>query len=73
MPSTPNPTTGFLMFVPKKDIILLDMSIEDAAKMVISAGLIAPDDYQKNLATLAGTAAPKKRARPAKRSSTPKA
>jgi uncharacterized membrane protein len=42
LPSTPNPTTGFLMFVPKKDVILLDMSIEDAAKAIISAGLVVP-------------------------------
>lgn len=42
LPSTPNPTTGFLMFVPKKDVILLDMSIEEAAKLIISAGLVVP-------------------------------
>jgi len=42
LPSTPNPTTGFLMFVPKKDVILLDMTIEEAAKLIISAGLVVP-------------------------------
>lgn len=42
MPTTPNPTSGFLLFVPESDVILLDMSIEDAAKMVISAGLVVP-------------------------------
>lgn len=42
LPTTPNPTSGFLLFVPRKDIIVLDMSVEDAAKMVISAGLVAP-------------------------------
>jgi uncharacterized membrane protein len=42
LPTTPNPTSGFLLFVPKKDVILLDMSIEEAAKLVISAGLVVP-------------------------------
>ena len=42
MPTTPNPTTGFLMFVPAEDIVILDMTIEDAAKMIISAGLVIP-------------------------------
>ncbi|MBK5934114.1 putative membrane protein [Rhodovulum imhoffii] len=44
MPTTPNPTSGFLLFVPRRDIIVLDMSVEDAAKLVISAGLVAPPD-----------------------------
>ena len=43
LPTTPNPTSGFLLFVPKKDVILLDMGVEDAAKLVISAGLVAPE------------------------------
>ena len=42
MPNAPNPTTGFVVFMPAKDVILLDMSIEDGAKMVVSAGLVAP-------------------------------
>ena len=42
VPTTPNPTSGFLLFFPKADIIELDMSIEDAAKLVISAGLFYP-------------------------------
>ncbi|MEE2868422.1 MAG: hypothetical protein VYE69_24480, partial [Pseudomonadota bacterium] len=37
-----NPTSGFLLFVPKEDVIELDMSVEDAAKLVISAGLVNP-------------------------------
>ncbi|WP_093991645.1 DUF502 domain-containing protein [Flavimaricola marinus] len=44
MPTTPNPTSGFLLFVPRSDIIELDMSVEDAAKLVISAGLVYPAD-----------------------------
>ena len=44
LPTTPNPTSGFLLFLPEKDIIFLDMSVEDAAKLVISAGLVTPKD-----------------------------
>ncbi len=43
LPTTPNPTSGFLLFVPKKDVIILDMTVEDAAKLVISAGLVYPN------------------------------
>ena len=42
VPTTPNPTSGFLLFVPKSEIIELDMGIEDAAKLIISAGLVYP-------------------------------
>jgi uncharacterized membrane protein len=43
LPPTPVPTAGFLLFVPKHKIIMLDMTPEDAAKLLISGGLIAPD------------------------------
>lgn len=43
LPTTPNPTSGFLLFVPRVDVIELDMSVEDAAKLVISAGLVYPN------------------------------
>ncbi|MDA5555683.1 DUF502 domain-containing protein [Shimia sp. MMG029] len=43
VPTTPNPTSGFLLFFPKDDIIELEMSVEDAAKLVISAGLVYPN------------------------------
>lgn len=42
LPTTPNPTSGFLLFVPKQDVVVLDMTVEDAAKLVISAGLVTP-------------------------------
>jgi uncharacterized membrane protein len=44
VPTTPNPTSGFLLFFPKKDVIELDMSVEEAAKLVISAGLVYPPE-----------------------------
>ena len=42
-PTTPNPTSGYLLFVPKEDTVSLDMSVEDAAKLIISAGLVIPE------------------------------
>lgn len=43
VPTTPNPTSGFLLFLPAEDVIELDMSVEDTAKLVISAGLVYPN------------------------------
>lgn len=43
MPCTPNPTTGFLMYVHRSEVVLLDMSIEDGAKLIVSAGLVVPE------------------------------
>ena len=40
VPMTPNPTTGFLRFFPRDEIVPLDMSLEDATKLIISAGLV---------------------------------
>lgn len=42
LPTTPNPTSGFLLFVPREDVVLLDMTVEEAAKLIISAGLVTP-------------------------------
>lgn len=44
VPTTPNPTSGYLMFVPRRDAITLDMSVEDAIKYVISTGIVAPTE-----------------------------
>ena len=44
LPTTPNPTSGFILFVPSDDILLLDMTVEEAAKLVISAGLLVPEE-----------------------------
>ncbi|MEO0678769.1 MAG: DUF502 domain-containing protein, partial [Pseudomonadota bacterium] len=43
VPTTPNPTSGFLLFFPAEDVIPLEMTVEDAAKLVISAGLVYPN------------------------------
>ncbi len=42
IPTTPNPTSGFLIFVPKKDVIEMDMSVEEAIKFIVSGGLVEP-------------------------------
>ena len=47
LPTTPNPTSGFLLLVPKTDVIELDMSIEEALKLVISGGAIVPSSKYK--------------------------
>ncbi|RKY86028.1 DUF502 domain-containing protein, partial [candidate division KSB1 bacterium] len=44
IPSTPNPTTGYLIFVPKEDIIDIDLTIEEGIKTVISGGILTPDN-----------------------------
>ncbi|MEM6619151.1 MAG: DUF502 domain-containing protein [Pseudomonadota bacterium] len=47
LPTTPNPTSGFLLFVPRKDVVLLDMDTEAAAKLIISAGLVMPPSKEE--------------------------
>ena len=42
IPTTPNPTSGFLLFLPKKDLVYMAMKVEDAVKMVISGGIVTP-------------------------------
>ncbi len=57
MPCTPNPTTGFFFYVLRKDLIVLDISVESAMTLLISAGMVQPgNDAQKKLASLAATA-----------------
>ncbi len=59
LPCTPNPTTGFFFFVLRKDLVVLDISVENAMTLLISAGMVQPDSgdgAQKNLAALAATA-----------------
>jgi len=49
LPTTPNPTSGFLLFLPKKDIIRLSMTVEEGIKMIISAGMLTPSENQKKI------------------------
>jgi|WetSurMetagenome_2_1015567.scaffolds.fasta_scaffold07745_2 uncharacterized membrane protein len=43
LPTAPNPTTGFLLYIPEEDIITLDMPVETAIKLIVSAGLLSKD------------------------------
>ena len=47
IPTTPNPTSGFVLMVPESDVIHLDMSVEEGLKMIISMGVIVPT-WQKD-------------------------
>lgn len=44
LPTTPNPTSGYLLFVPKKDLVFLSMTVEEGIKMVVSGGIVTPPD-----------------------------
>ena len=56
LPCTPNPTTGFFFYLPRRDVIELTMSVDDAAKLVMSAGVIQPDETQRRLQAMAEAA-----------------
>ena len=57
LPCAPNPTTGFFFYVPRSKIIEIEMSTEDAATLIMSAGVVQPgSDSQKKVAALAGMA-----------------
>ncbi len=57
MPCTPNPTTGFFFFVPRSDVIELDITVEQAMQLIMSAGMVQPGGHHQNkLAALAETA-----------------
>lgn len=65
VPTTPNPTSGFLLFIPRDDLITLDMGVEEAVKMVVSGGIVTPEDPRasRTAKALTGKVAPKKAAR----------
>jgi len=46
VPTTPNPTSGFFVMIPKKDAVELQMSVEEAFKLVISAGVVTPENIK---------------------------
>jgi uncharacterized membrane protein len=67
MPCTPNPTTGFFFYVPRRDLIDLDITVEQAMTLLMSAGMVQPGgggDPQKKLAALAETARVARAAQP---------
>jgi uncharacterized membrane protein len=56
LPCTPNPTTGFFFFTPRKDLIEIDITVEAAMSLIISAGMVQPGDAQKKLSIMAANA-----------------
>jgi uncharacterized membrane protein len=57
LPCTPNPTTGFFFYVPRKDVVELDITVESAMTLLMSAGMVQPsEDQQKKLAAMAAAA-----------------
>ena len=64
VPTTPNPTSGFLLFCPRKDVIFMEMSVEEAVKLVVSGGIVTPPDSKAKTVARKGTArkAPAKKA-----------
>ncbi|MCZ6448321.1 MAG: DUF502 domain-containing protein [Alphaproteobacteria bacterium] len=46
LPTTPNPTSGFLLFIPEDDVVVLDMTVEEGIKMVMSGGIVTPEDLR---------------------------
>lgn len=58
VPTTPNPTSGYLLYVRRSEILELDMTVEEAAKLVISAGLVMPGDKPGSVQPAAPIPAP---------------
>ncbi len=57
VPTTPNPTSGFFLMVPRPDVIELDMSVDDGLKMLLSVGVVVPESKKKTATTaIAGNA-----------------
>ena len=48
VPTTPNPTSGFYIMVPEDDVINMDMTVEEAFKLIISGGIVAPQEHLKS-------------------------
>ncbi|MFH0879286.1 MAG: DUF502 domain-containing protein [Lentisphaerota bacterium] len=45
VPTTPNPTSGFLILLPKEEVFITDISVETGIKMIVSGGVLAPEQY----------------------------
>lgn len=57
LPTTPNPTSGYLLFIPRRELVVLDMTVEEGIKMVVSGGIVTPPDRrseaEKNIKRIA--------------------
>jgi uncharacterized membrane protein len=63
VPTTPNPTSGFLLFCPRDEVIFMNMSVEDAVKLVVSGGIVTPPDDAAKGKPAKGSAAKKSAAK----------
>jgi uncharacterized membrane protein len=63
LPTTPNPTSGFLLFLPRRELVHLDMTIEEGIKLVISGGIVAPKNPLEAMAEAARGPVPEARSR----------
>ena len=52
VPTTPNPTSGFIIIIPKEDVIEMDMEVDEAFKMFVSLGVVVPEWKKEELETL---------------------
>lgn len=48
LPTTPNPTSGYLLFIPRRELIVLEMTVEEGIKMIISGGIVTPPDRRSD-------------------------
>lgn len=67
LPTTPNPTSGYLLFIPKEDTIMLTLTVEEALKLIISGGAITPGTAQEQEISLEDLFPFKKRSKKRKR------
>ena len=58
VPTTPNPTSGFYLLVAEDELVAIDITVEQAFKLVMSAGLVTPEDLRRSARHPEGTAAP---------------
>ena len=54
VPTTPNPTSGFIILAPKEDVVELNMTVDEALRMIISLGVVVPEWRRRELVPVAG-------------------
>jgi len=47
LPTTPNPTSGWLVFVDENEVVTLDLTVEEAVKLIVSGGIVGPEDLAR--------------------------
>ena len=50
VPTSPIPTAGYLLFLPRKDVVVLDMTVDEGLRVVMSGGIVNPPERRKRLA-----------------------